>query len=58
MNFYEIYYQNKKIYSESGSKYDENGRFDWKSVPAYKVRDEKERFQFGSHEQTSEFMIR
>lgn len=57
-NFYETYYQNKKIYCEDGDKRDENGRFTWKSVSAYKVRESEERFVFGNHEQTSEYMLR
>ncbi len=37
--FYTTEYRNKKIYSEDGSKRDEQGRFDWHSVPAYGVDD-------------------
>ena len=37
--FYNTEYRNKKIYDEHGTKRDENGRFDWKSVPAYIVDD-------------------
>lgn len=37
--FYTTEFRNKKIYSETGSKRDEQGRFDWKSVPAYTVKD-------------------
>lgn len=32
-------YKNKKVYSESGKKSDDNGRFDWVSVPGYTVDD-------------------
>ena len=58
MNFYETYYQNKKVYSASGSKRDEGGRYDWEAVSAYKVRDVENRFLFGNNEMTAEFMIR
>lgn len=58
MNYYEQYFQNKKIYSPSGSKYDENGNYDWVSVSAYKTRDINDRFIYGSHEETAEYMTR
>ena len=37
--FYEMDYKNQKVYSENGSKKDEKGRFDWQSVPCYKIND-------------------
>lgn len=58
VNFYEIQYKNKKVYSNSGSKKDESGRFDWVSVSAYGYIDDSERFIYGNHESTSEYMIR
>lgn len=57
MNFYESYIQNKKVYSPKGSKYDEQGNYDWVTSKAYKVKDVKERFLFGTHGQNSEYMI-
>lgn len=58
MNYYKTDYRNKKVYCESGSKHDENGRFDWVSVPSYVTIPQEERFLYGSHEETAEFMIR
>ena len=58
MNLYESTYTNKKVYSESGSKSDNAGRFDWVSEPGYKTVSVDERFVYGNHEETSEFMIR
>lgn len=58
MNLYEAYFQNKKNYHAGGSKHDEGGSYDWEAVSAYKVREAKDRFIFGNHEQTSEFMLR
>lgn len=58
MNFYETYYQNKKVYSTVGSKRDEGGNYDWKTVSAYKVKETEDRFLYGNNEMTSEFMIR
>ena len=58
MNLYETYFQNKKNYHAGGSKHDEGGAFDWEAVSAYKVKEASDRFIFGSHEQTSEFMLR
>lgn len=57
-NFYSISIRNKKKYSESGKRDDRdgNGRYDWVSVPGYVVADSSERFLYGNHEQTSEFM--
>ena len=37
--FYEKEYRNKKIYSESGSKRDAGGRFDWETVETYTIDD-------------------
>jgi len=56
MNFYETYVMNKKVYSPNGNKSDEQGRFDWVAVSAYKVRDPENRFIFSTHGHTSEYM--
>lgn len=58
MNFYEPSVRNKKVYSEDGSKYDELGTFDWVSERVWSVRPVEQRFIYGSHEETSEFMVR
>lgn len=58
MNLYERTCFNKKVYSENGSKHDDGGKFDWVSEPGYKTKDVKDRFIYGNHEQTSEFMVR
>lgn len=58
MNLYETTYVNKKVYSENGSKSDNAGRFDWVSEPGYKTVPVQERFIYGNHEETSEFMAR
>lgn len=58
MNIYKPSYRNKKIYCEDGDKRDELGTFKWVSVPGYETRDAEERFVFGSHENTSEYMVR
>lgn len=51
--FYTTELRNKKIYSETGSKQDEQGRYDWKSVPSYTVKD---RIPYG-HGEKSVMMI-
>lgn len=56
INLYEIGVKNEKVYSENGSKYDELGKFDWVSKRVYKTREDK--FVYGSHEATSEYMAR
>ena len=38
-NFYVVEIKNKKEYSETGTKMDSNGRYDWVSVPAYTIDD-------------------
>lgn len=58
MNYYKTDYRNKKVYCESGSKHDENGKFDWVSVANYVTIPQEERFIYGSHEETAEFMVR
>ena len=56
MNKYELYFMNKKIYSETGSKFDEMGKFDWKSVPGYKRKEDKDVFTIGTHGENSVYM--
>ena len=58
INFYKVYYKNEKVYHDAGTKRDEGGRYDWVAKKAYTVIDDEERFLFGNHEQTSEYMIR
>ena len=58
INIYERSIRNKKVYSDSGSKSDNLGRFDWVSEQSYVTKNDKERFQYGNHEETSEYMIR
>ena len=58
INFYKKVYKNEKQYRNDGSKRDEGGNFDWVAVQSYAVVDNSERFLYGSHEQTSEYMIR
>lgn len=47
-NLYERYFRNVKN--------DQTGQ--WEKVPDYKVREVKNRFIFGNHEETAEFMVR
>ena len=47
-NFYEQYFKNVKN-EETGV---------WEKVSAYRTKDPSERFLFGNHEQTSEYMVR
>ena len=58
VNTYEVSYSNKKVYSPEGSKWDEAGNYDWKSVKGYKTIDAENRFTFVNHEISSEFIIR
>lgn len=58
MNYYEPTARNKKVYSDMGSKSDELGRFDWVSEMGWATKDKNDRFLFGNHEETAEFMVR
>ena len=57
VNFYEPTIINKKIYSDKGSKQDNQGRFDWFSEQAFKVRDVHDRFLAGTHEENSLILL-
>lgn len=39
-NYYTVEMKNKKVYSEQGKKIDNNGKFDWVTVPGYTVDDQ------------------
>lgn len=56
-NFYEKFFANKKVYSDTGSKSDNGGRFDWVVEASYKTREANDRFIFGTHGQNSERII-
>ena len=48
--------KNEKVYFEGGTKKDELGNFEWVSKPMWVTREDK--FIYGSHEATSEYMTR
>lgn len=50
---YDTEWKNKKVYSDTGSKSDTNGRFDWVTVAGYTVND---KFPYG-HGEKSVMMI-
>lgn len=56
MNYYEKYAQNKKVYTENGSKRDNFGKFEWVSSEAFKIKDQAERLVYGDSAFTS-YMI-
>ena len=39
ISFYEVYIKNVKVYSDTGSKSDAQGRYDWEAQEAYTVND-------------------
>ena len=57
MDKYEITSRNVKKYSETGSKKDELGRFDWVAERGYAIREPENRFVYGHHGQNSEYLI-
>lgn len=52
-HMYEIDYRNKKVYSETGTKFDNKGKFDWVSEECYVIN---EKFRFG-HGAKSVFIV-
>lgn len=58
MNFYVPSFKNRKVYYEAGSKKDDGGNYDWVSEKCWATIPDEERFIYGNHEETSEFMIR
>lgn len=56
-NFYEKYIMNKKVYSPTGTKHDNQGNFDWFAEEAYKVKNASERLIGGEHGVNSMFLI-
>lgn len=56
MNKYEKTFRNVKVYSPTGSKYDEMGKFDWQSVPGYKRKEDADVFTIGTHGENSVYM--
>ena len=56
MNIYEKTARNEKVYASDGDKYDSLGKYKWVTSMGYKTKEEK--FVFGSHEMTSEYIAR
>lgn len=56
MNKYERTVKNQKVYSATGSKYDEMGKYDWVSVPGYKRKEASDIFLLGTHGENSVYM--
>lgn len=56
MNKYERSFRNVKVYSPTGSKFDEMGKFDWQSVPSYKRKEDSQVFSIGTHGANSVYM--
>ena len=56
MNIYEKTSKNEKVYCPDGDKSDSLGRFKWVSTLGWKLKEN--RFVYGSHEVTSEFIVR
>ena len=57
MDYFDKTIKNKKVYSDTGKKSDELGKFDWVSEPGYTVRDPALRFVFGTLGQNSERIL-
>lgn len=56
MNLYERTSKNVKVYSADGDRSDALGNFYWDTTVSYRTREDK--FVYGSHEATSEYIIR
>ena len=57
MNYYTTEIKNKKVYSETGTKQDSSGRYDWVQVNGYYVKPAEERFGIGTPAENSVYMI-
>ena len=57
VDYYEYFIRNQKQYCENGRQSDENGRFNWVAVGAYKVKDSKERPNVFSEHGVCSFLI-
>lgn len=57
VDFYEESFQNRKLYTPSGSKYDAGGRYDWVTIKTYKVKEPELRLLAGDHGYNSVFII-
>jgi len=56
-NLYEASVRNKKVYSASGTKYDQLGKYDWISEPSWEKRELDQRFMYGNTEENSVFKL-
>jgi hypothetical protein len=56
MNIYTVMAKNEKQYCVDGDKFDELGRFKWVTKKGWALKED--RFVYGNHEVTSEFIIR
>lgn len=56
MNIYVTTVKNEKVYCADGDKYDNLGKFKWVSKQGFTLKDD--RFVYGNHEMTSEYIIR
>jgi hypothetical protein len=56
MNIYVTTTKNEKVYCADGDKYDNLGRFKWVSKQGFALKED--RFVYGNHEMTSEYIIR
>jgi len=55
---YQVTAKNVKVYSETGSKRDELGRFDWEAKTGYtSIPDNERSFILGNHEENCEYML-
>lgn len=58
INYYQPSFKNVKVYKETGSKWDDAGRFDWETQKTFSVKDADDRFIFGTHGENSERILR
>ena len=58
LNMYETTIRARKAYYEGGSKFDDGGAYDWVNEKSYKVKEYEDRFLYGTHEETSVYMVK
>lgn len=57
VNHYTRINKNKKVYCPSGRKHDSGGNFDWITVTEWGTKPLCQNFTYGSHEESSVFML-
>lgn len=56
-NYYVEEIKNRKVYSETGSKYDSMGKYNWESYVSYSINSPENRTLFGTLEENTYYIV-